>query len=121
MVYPLPRATGAHIIVKRNLLERDSNSGVPGAGLESIVPKPITQHEIEIVMAIDRSTRVLDLRVFAIPHNKRRTKIVGSVNLRMEDLRGVVPMLAERLRFEDLLIEAEANARNSKNPKVANS
>jgi hypothetical protein len=30
-------------------------------------------------------------------------------------------MLAERLRFEDLLIEAEANARKSKNPKVANS
>jgi hypothetical protein len=45
----------------------------------------------------------------------------GLPPLRMEDLREVLPMLAERLRFEDQLIEAEANARKSKNPKVANS
>jgi hypothetical protein len=84
------------------------------------MPKPLTQREIEIVMMVDRSTRVLDLRVFATP-KRRRTKQVGTATLRLEDLREVLPMMTERLRFEDLLIEAEANARKSKKRKAANS
>ena len=61
---------------------------------------------------------MLDLRVFATP-KRRRTKQVGTATLRLEDLREVLPMMTERLRFEDLLIEAEA--RKSKKRKAANS
>jgi hypothetical protein len=82
------------------------------------MPKPLTQREIEIVMAVDRDTGVLDLRVYA-HHPKKRAQAVGTATLRMEDLREVLPMLAERLRFEDLCIEAETAARKSKKRKAA--
>ena len=79
--------------------------------------KPMRQREIEIVIAVDRDTGVLDLRVYAHHPNRRRAQEVGTATLRMEDLREVLPMMTERLRFEDLLIEAEANARKSKKRK----
>ena len=77
------------------------------------MPKPFPKTETEIVMSVDRDAGVLDLRVFATPM-RRRTKQVGTATPRLEDLREVLPMMTERLRFEDLLIEAEANARKSK-------
>jgi hypothetical protein len=83
------------------------------------MPKPMRQREIEVVMAVDRDTDVLDLRVY-VHHPKKRAQAVGTATLRMEDLRGVLPMLTERLRIEDLLIEAEAAARKSKKRKAAN-
>ena len=84
------------------------------------MPKPFPKTETEIVMSVDRDAGVLDLRVFATPM-RRRTKQVGTATPRLEDLREVLPMMTERLRFEDLLIEAEANARKSKKRKAANS
>jgi hypothetical protein len=80
--------------------------------------KPLTQPEIEIVMSVDRDTGVLDLRVFATP-KRRRTKQVGTATLRLEDLREVLPMLTERLRFEDRLVEADIAARKLKKHKAA--
>jgi hypothetical protein len=70
-------------------------------------------------MMVDRSTRVLDLRVFATP-KRRRTKQVGTATLRLEDLREVLPMMTERLRFEDLLIEAETTAKSRRNERRQN-
>jgi hypothetical protein len=85
------------------------------------MPKPLPDRKIEIVMSVDRTTGVLDLRVSASHPNKRRTEIVGTVNLRMEDLREVAPMLTERLRIEDQLVKAESAARKSKKVKAKNS
>jgi hypothetical protein len=84
------------------------------------MPKSATEHEIEIVMAVDRDIGVLDLRVYAHHPKRRRAQQVGTATLRMEDLREVLPMLAERLRFEDLCIEAETAARKSKKRIAAN-
>jgi hypothetical protein len=70
-------------------------------------------------MMVDRRTRVLDLRVFATP-KRRRTKQVGTATLRLEDLREVLPMMTERLRFEDLLIEAETTAKSRRNERRQN-
>ena len=81
------------------------------------MPKPVTQHEIEIVMSVDRDAGVLDLRLYAHHPKRGPPQIVGTATLRMEDLREVLPMMTERLRFEDLLVEAEAAARKSKNGK----
>jgi hypothetical protein len=83
------------------------------------MPKPLRQREIEIVMAVDRDAGGLDLCVYAHHPNRRRLQQVGTATLRMEDLRGVLPMLTKRLRIEDLLIEAEAAARESKKRKAA--
>jgi hypothetical protein len=83
------------------------------------MPKPMRQREIEIVMAVDRDAGVLDLRVYAQHPKRRRAQQVGIATLRMEDLHKLLPMLTERLRFEDLLIEAEAAARKSKRRKAA--
>jgi hypothetical protein len=78
------------------------------------MPKPVTQHEIEIVTAVDREAGILDLRVYAHHSKRRPAQLVGTATLRMEDLREVLPLLTERLRFEDLCIEAETVARKSK-------
>jgi hypothetical protein len=82
------------------------------------MPKPMRQRDIEIVMAVDRDAGVLDLRVYA-HHPKKRAQPVGTATLRMQDLRKVLSMMTERLRFEDLLIEAKATARKSKKRKAA--
>jgi len=68
-------------------------------------------------MAVDRDTGILDLRVFATP-KKRRAQPVGTATLRIEDLREVLPMLTEQLRFEDLLVKAKAAARKSTKRKA---
>jgi hypothetical protein len=57
---------------------------------------------------------------FAHHPKKRRAQQVGTATLRMEDLREVLPMMSEQLRFEDLLIEAKATAGKSKKRKAAN-
>ena len=77
------------------------------------------QREIEIAMAVDRDTGVLDLRVYAHHPKTRKAQPVGTATLRMEDLREVLPMMTERLRIEDLLIEAETAAKKSKKRKPA--
>ncbi len=76
----------------------------------------LPQRELEIVIAVDRDAGVLDLRVYA-HHPKKRAQAVGTATLRMEDLREVLPMMTEQLRFEDLLIEAKAAAGKSKKHK----
>jgi hypothetical protein len=58
--------------------------------------KPLTQREIEIVMAVDRDTGVLDLRVYA-QHPKKRAQVVGSATLRLQDLREVLSLMTEPL------------------------
>jgi hypothetical protein len=82
--------------------------------------KRLPQHEIEIVMRVDRDAGAIDLRVYANHPRRRRAQTVGTATLRTENLREVLPMLAERLRFEDLCIEAETAARRSKKRKAAN-
>jgi hypothetical protein len=83
------------------------------------MPKPLTQREIEIVMSVDRDIGVLDLRVYAHHPKRRRAQQVGTATLRMEDLRELLPMMTEQLRFEDLLIEAKATAGKPKKRKAA--
>jgi hypothetical protein len=87
--------------------------------LESIMSRLVPQHEIETVMAFDRDAGVLDLRVYAQHSKRRRAQLVGTATLRLEDLREVLPLLTESLRFEDLCIEAETVARASKKRKAA--
>ena len=79
------------------------------------------QQRQQIVISVDRDTGALDLSVFAFPLKDNRTQTVGTATLRMADVPEVLRLLTERLRFEDLLIEAEANARKSKKRKAANS
>jgi hypothetical protein len=78
------------------------------------MPTPMRQREVETVMRVDRDAGAIDLRVYAHHSKRRPAQLVGTATLRMEDLREVLPMLAERLRFEDLCIEAETAARKSK-------
>ena len=68
----------------------------------------------QIVMAVDRDSGTLDLSVFALPLKGNRTQTVGTATLRMADVPEVLRLLAERLQFEELLIEAENTARKSK-------
>jgi superfamily I DNA/RNA helicase len=79
---------------------------------EIMMVKPSQQREI--AMTHDRDAGVLDLRVYAHGPNRRRPQMVGTATLRTEDLRQVVPMLTERLRFEDLLTETGTTAGESK-------
>jgi hypothetical protein len=79
----------------------------------------VPQDEIETVMAFDRDAGVLDLRVYAQHCKRRRAQLVGTATLRMEDMREVLPLLTEQLRFEDLCIEAEATAKKSKKRTAA--
>jgi hypothetical protein len=65
-------------------------------------------------MAVDRDSGTLDLSVFALPLKGNRTQTVGTATLRMADVPEVLRLLAERLQFEELLIEAENTARKSK-------
>jgi hypothetical protein len=60
----------------------------------------------QIVMAVDRSTGIVDLSVFAAPLKGHRTP-------------EVVRLLTERLRIEDQLLAAESAARRSKKLKAA--
>jgi hypothetical protein len=73
----------------------------------------------KIVMAVDRSTGIIDLGVFALPSKGGRTQTVGTAMLRMADLPEVVRLLTERLRIEDQLLAAESAARRSKKLKAA--
>ena len=72
----------------------------------------------QIVMAVDRSTGIVYLSVFAKPLQGGRTQTVGTATLRMADVPEVVRLLSERLRFEDLLLAAESPARKSKRLKA---
>ena len=74
----------------------------------------------QIVIAVDRDSATIDLSVFALPLKGNRTQTVGTATLRMADVPEVLRLLTERLQFEELLIEAEANARKSKRRKAAN-
>jgi hypothetical protein len=75
----------------------------------------------QIVMAVDRSTGIVDLSVFALPCKGHRTQTVGTATLRMADVPEVVRLLTQRLRIEDLLINAETTAKKSKKRKAAKS
>jgi hypothetical protein len=75
----------------------------------------------QIVMAVDRSTGIVDLSVFALPCKGHRTQTVGTATLRMADVPEVVRLLTEGLRGEELLIEAETTAKKSKKRKAAKS
>jgi len=75
----------------------------------------------QIVMAVDRSTGIVDLSVFALPCKGHRTQTVGTATLRMADVPEAVRLLTEGLRGEDLLIEAETTAKKSKKRKAAKS
>jgi hypothetical protein len=57
------------------------------------------QQQQSIVMAVDRSTGIVDLSVFALPCKGRRTQTVGTATLRMADVPEVVRLLTERLRL----------------------
>ena len=72
------------------------------------------QQRQQIVISVDRDTGTLDLSVFALPLKGNRTQTVGTATLRMADVPEVLRLLAERLQFEELLIEAENTARKSK-------
>jgi hypothetical protein len=72
------------------------------------------QQQQQIVMAVDRSTGIVDLSVFAKPLRGGRTQTVGSATLRMADVPEVVRLLTERLRIEDQLLAAESATRKSK-------
>jgi hypothetical protein len=74
----------------------------------------------QIVMAVDRSTGIVDLSVFALPCKGHRTQTVGTATLRMADVPEVVRLLTEGLRGEEL-IEAETTAKKSKKRKAAKS
>jgi hypothetical protein len=78
------------------------------------MPKPLPEREREIVMSVDRTTGVIDLRVFDTQHKRARAEIVGTVTLSMEDLRDGVSMLTERLHIEGQLGKAASTARKSK-------
>jgi hypothetical protein len=65
-------------------------------------------------MAVDRSTGIVDLSVFATPVKGHRTQTVGTATPRMADVPEVVRLLTERLRIEDQLLAAESAARKSK-------
>jgi hypothetical protein len=84
-----------------------------------MMPKPLRQREIEIVIAVDRDTGVLDLCVYAHHPKRSRAQQVGTATLRLQDLREVLPMLTEQLRFGDQLVKAEAAASKSKKRKAA--
>jgi hypothetical protein len=75
----------------------------------------------QIVMAVDRSTGIVGLSVFALPCKGHRTQTVGTATLRMADVPELVRLLTEGLRGEDLLIEAETTAKKSKKRKAAKS
>jgi hypothetical protein len=68
----------------------------------------------QIMMAVDRDTRIVDLGVFAKPLQGGRTQTVGTATLRMADVPEVVRLLTERLQIEDQLLAAESAARKSK-------
>jgi hypothetical protein len=72
----------------------------------------------QIVMAVDRDTRTVDLSVFAKPLQGGRTQTLGSARLRMADVPEVVRLLMERLQIEDQLLAAESPARKSKRLKA---
>jgi hypothetical protein len=75
----------------------------------------------QIVMAVDRSTGILDISVFAKPLHGGRTQTVGTASFRMADVPEAVRLLTEGLRGEELLIEAETTAKKSKKRKAAKS
>ena len=58
------------------------------------------------VMRVDRDAGVLDLRVFATPHKRKRAEVVRTATLRMQDIPDVVLMLTERAQIEDQLAKA---------------
>jgi hypothetical protein len=76
------------------------------------------QQQQQIVIAVDRDSGTLDLSVFALPLKGNRTQTVGTATLRMADVPEVLRLLAERLQFEELLIEAETTAKKSKRLKA---
>ena len=75
----------------------------------------------QIVMAVDRSTGIVDFSVFAKPLQGGRTQTVGTASLRMADVPEAVRLVTEGLRGEELLIEAETTAKKSKKRKAAKS
>src|ERR1700738_3978357 len=85
--------------------------------LERIMRKT-RSHLRQIVIAVDRSTGIVDLSVFALPCKGHRAQTVGTATLKMADVPEVVRLLTERLRFENLLLAAESAARKSKKLKA---
>jgi hypothetical protein len=65
--------------------------------------KTLSKPETHIVMRVDRQAGVIDLRVFAANLRLEKTTIVGTANIRVQDLREVVSLLTQQLQFEDLL------------------
>jgi hypothetical protein len=102
----------------RNSLSKNEDCDDSRIWSEGTMPKPAAQ-EIETVIAFDRDTGVLDLRVYAHHSKRRPAQLVGTATLRMEDMREVLPLLTEQLRFEDLCIEAEIAAKKSEKRRTA--
>jgi hypothetical protein len=69
-------------------------------------------------MAVDRSTGIVDLSVFALPCKGHRAQTVGTATLKMADVPEVVRLLTERLLIEDQLLAAESATRKSKRLKA---
>ena len=65
--------------------------------------KTFSKPETHIVMRVDREAGVIDLQVFAADLRLQKTTIVGTANIRVQDLREVVSMLTQQLQFEELL------------------
>ena len=55
--------------------------------------KTFSKPETHIVMRVDREAGVIDLQVFAADLKLQKTTIVGTANIRVQDLREVVSML----------------------------
>src|ERR1700680_3266860 len=80
--------------------------------------KTLSKPETHIVMRFDREAGVINLRVFAANLRLQKTTIVGTANIRVQDLREVVSMLTQQLQFEDLLARQDRTSlRKSKRMK----
>jgi hypothetical protein len=80
--------------------------------------KTLSKPETHIIMRVDHEAGVIDLRVFAANLTLQKTTIVGTANIRVQDLREVVSLLTQQLRFEDLLARQDrTSSRKSKKMK----
>jgi hypothetical protein len=80
--------------------------------------KTLSKPETHIVMRVGRQAGVINLRVFAANLRLEKTTIVGTANIRVQDLREVVSLLNQQLQFGDLLArQGRTSSRKSKKMK----
>jgi hypothetical protein len=70
--------------------------------------KTVSKRQPAIVAVVDHDTDVLDLRVFSAPSRRVEPEVVGPATFRMQDLRDVVAILSEGLRFQDHIDAGQA-------------